>query len=332
MHRVLERQIKRALGTFNPADIAPGWMELLKVVSETYEHADEDRQLSSRSLDLSSREFAEINRRLRMEHEIIEQKVKERTEELTKANERLTELDKLKTEFISVAAHQLRTPLTAIKWTLDALFEESGEALSVHQRSLLFKAQENNERMLHLIGEMLVVTRIESGKMQFTPAFTHIDALIESVLLDFAGQAQVRHMQLSYQPPADTLPMAYIDAEKIRAVIQNLIENAFNYTKDHGTITVTATAEGSEIRVCVKDDGIGIPKQQQSGLFNKFFRADNAAKVKTDGSGLGLFVAKRIIERHHGTIGFESSEKGGTTFYFTVPSEAMKLGDGSSVY
>ncbi len=287
--------------------------------------------LESEKLLVLSREelekrVLEATRALQSEKDGMEQKVMERTQELKQrvaelktANERLTELDKIKTEFISVAAHQLRTPLSAVKWTLSLLIDENSENLSAGQRSLLLKGYESNERMIRLIDEMLVVTRIESGKMQFNFSFIHIEDLIDSVLLDFAGQVHVRAMHLVFERSGAPLPHVNADPEKLRAVIQNLIENALNYTKDGGTVTLSARLENNFVRVQVKDSGIGIPLHQQAGIFNKFFRADNASKAKTDGSGLGLFVAKNIVDKHGGQIGFESAEGVGSTFHFTIP-------------
>ncbi|MBI4086966.1 HAMP domain-containing histidine kinase [Candidatus Kaiserbacteria bacterium] len=325
MHHVLGRQIRKVWGETLPA--SPELAAFLRIVSDTYDDYDRDRELLERSFDISSKEFLELNNRvltllqeLRIEKEGVEQRIIERTKELTTANERLRELDKVKTEFISVAAHQLRTPLSAVKWTLSLLIDEHAENLTSQQKSLLMKGYESNERTINLINKMLVVTRIESGKMQYELQQIHIEDLIDTVLLDFVGEVETRHATLSFKRPIEQLPYIEADPEKIRAVIQNFVENALYYTGTGGVVTVSAVQDGDSIRVSVEDNGIGIPAGQQLGIFNKFFRADNAAKVKTDGSGLGLFVAKNIIDRHGGTIGFHSKEHVGTTFYFTLPT------------
>lgn len=311
MHHLLERQLKKSL-VAHTLRSAPELEAFLAVVSDTYDSYDQDRALLEHSFDISSKEFLEL-------HHSIERKVVERTQELTLANERLRELDKVKTEFISVAAHQLRTPLSAIKWTLSLLIDENSENLTAEQRSLLLKGYESNERTITLINKMLVVTRIESGKIVYEPALIHIEDVIDAALLDFAGYVKAHHLQLEFQKPLQPLPYIYADAEAIRSVVQNLVENALYYTKDGGTVTLSVTRENDFIKASVQDNGIGIPVHQQSGIFNKFFRADNAAKAKTDGSGLGLFVAKSIIAKHGGEIGFASTEHVGTTFYFTLP-------------
>lgn len=248
----------------------------------------------------------------------LESEVAKRTEELTLANERLTELDKAKSEFISVAAHQLRTPLSAIKWTLSLLDENSGN-LTPEQRSLLLKGYESNERIINLVNEMLIVTRIEAGKVQYNFSLIHLEDMIDSVLLDFTGQAHARNITLVFEKPTTPFPYVNVDPDKIRDTIQNLIENAIRYTRDSGQVTISMKNENNFIKVCVKDDGIGIPAHQQSSIFNKFFRADNAVKTQTTGSGLGLFIARSIVNTHGGQMGFESTEGEGTTFYFTIP-------------
>ncbi len=325
MHHLLERQYKKIFKNGNI--VTQQLQSFIDTISNTYENNDTDRELLEHSFTISSKEFNELNLKvlkllkdLEIEKKSVEQKVIERTEELTIANSRLMELDKVKSEFISVAAHQLRTPLSAIKWTLSLLIDEENANLTTEQKSLLMKGYESNERIIRLINEMLVVTRIESGKMSYNFSFIHIEDLIDSCLQDFTGQAKDRNISINFREPAKKLPYINIDPEKIRAVIQNLIENSLFYTKDGGHIEVGAEESGKFIRVSVKDNGIGIPENQRSGVFNKFFRAENALKARTDGSGLGLFVAKSIVDKHNGEIGFENNKDGeGTTFYFTLP-------------
>lgn len=323
MHHTLERQLKKR---FSDKFHSPEFEAFLKVVSDTYDNYDKDRKLLERSFDISSKEFLELNNKvlklleeLKIEKESIEQKVVERTKELTLANERLMQLDKVKTEFISVAAHQLRTPLSAIKWTLSLLIDENSNNLTSEQKSALLKGYESNERMINLVNEMLVVTRIESGKIQYKFSLIRLEDLIDSVIIDFTWQARLKNISLVFEKPEKEPRYVKADSEKIRAVIQNLIENALNYTTSGKAITISIKQEGNFVKVFVKDNGIGIPTSQQSSIFNKFFRADNAIKTKTDGSGLGLFIAKSIVDIHKGQIGFESEEGKGSTFYFAIP-------------
>lgn len=345
MHHLLERQLKKYVDA--KVQIPQECMQLLEAVSATYEGYDQDRRLLDHSFDISSKEFSELHTKvltllseLQAEKESVENKVVERTHELhqkveelnasnqllsqqeallTEANTRLLELDKVKSEFISVAAHQLRTPLSAIKWALSLMCDDSSENLTIDQRSLILKAYASTERTINLINKMLVVTRIESGKLEYELALVHIEHVIESVILDFAGYVAQHQVTLHFEPPQEVLPPVKIDSEKIRAVLQNLIENALSYTKAGGSVVVRARHEDDRIMVSVSDTGIGIPEHQKTAIFTKFFRADNALKAKTDGTGLGLFVAKNIIDKHGGTIAFESKEGEGTTFYFSLP-------------
>lgn len=329
MHHLLERQYKKSFK--NGEKPSPELDNFLKTISTTYDNNDSDRAMLEHSFALSSKEFSELNakilkllKELEIEKKGVEQKVVERTHELMIANERLTELDKVKTEFISVAAHQLRTPLSAIKWIFSLLIEENSENLTAEQRSLLMKGYESNERIIRLINEMLVVTRIESGKMSYNFSFIHIEDIIENCLDDFKHEAKERRIDIRFIEPENKLPYINIDPEKIRTVLQNLIENAVYYTKDGGKVVVSVIHDEGHIKVFVKDDGIGIPEKQKIGIFNKFFRAANALKIRTNGSGLGLFVAKSIIQKHGGEMGFESKEGQGTTFFFTIPCTKIK--------
>lgn len=264
-------------------------------------------------------------------NEELEKRVADRTKELESANQRLRELDKVKTEFISVAAHQFRTPLAAIKWTLSTVLEGKTDNLDSEQKALLMKGYESTDRLIHLINQMLTVTRIESGKLQYQYVPIHIEDLIDSVLLDFVGFSQEAGVEVVFHKPESSLPYIQADPEKIRSVVQNLVENSFQYTRQGGKIELWTSQDDKNITVFVKDNGIGIPEKQQSGIFNKFFRAENAAKERADGSGLGLFVIKKVIESHGGTVGFESQENVGTTFFFSLPIAAEQAAISESV-
>ena len=284
----------------------------------------EMERLTFMSREELERKIRERTGELKNFNEELEKRVTERTTELEEANKRLRELDKVKTEFISVAAHQFRTPLAAIKWTLSTVLEGDADNLTAEQKTLLMKGYESTDRVIRLINQMLVVTRIESGKIQYEYAPIHIENLIDSVLLDFTGHAQEVEVEIIFHKPETQLPYIQADPEKIRSVVQNLVENALQYTRKGGQVELSARQEGESIMVFVKDNGIGIPKKQQSGIFNKFFRAENASKERTDGSGLGLFVIKKIVENHGGSVGFDSEENVGTTFYFSLPIAAAQ--------
>lgn len=245
--------------------------------------------------------------------------------ELTEQNEKYSELDKQKSEFVSTVSHQLRTPLSAIKWTLDILLkgETKGE-LTVEQRALLMKAYESNERIINLIRDMLGIDRMESGMYGFSYTDINIIDLITNILAEFETQIQRRKLSVTLKKDED-IPKIPVDPQKMRAVLQNLIENAMKYTREGGYVNVEVHKDGTDkIKITVEDNGIGVPVEQQKDLFKRFFRAANAKAVDPEGSGLGLFIVKTIVEKHGGTMNFESVEGKGTKFMFTLPLQRPK--------
>lgn len=240
--------------------------------------------------------------------------------DLTKQNERFNQLDKDKSEFVSTVSHQLRTPLSAIKWTLDTLLKsEDLGPMSVEQRALLMKAYEYNERIINLIRDMLGVDRIESGTFGFSFIDINIVDLVNNIVEEVESQAQRRNIKIVVNK-TDNLPKISVDPQKMRAVFQNLIENSLKYTRSGGQITVDfRPLDTDKMSVTVSDNGIGIPKDQQANIFNRFFRAENAKALDPEGSGLGLFIVKTIVNRHNGDMTFESEEGKGTTFHIVLP-------------
>ncbi|MDZ4296575.1 MAG: sensor histidine kinase [Patescibacteria group bacterium] len=239
--------------------------------------------------------------------------------ELTRANARLEELDVIKSEFVSVAAHQLRTPLAGIRWSLVALAEEESGTLNPEQSKIVSNALKVTVHMVELINALLSVARIEEGRFGFDFALVAFPPLLEQAVQRFQEAARGKGIQLTFRLPKTPLPPLSLDAEKIAIVVDNLIDNAIKYTPPGGSVTIAATKEKTTVRLVVQDTGIGIPKDQLHRIFNKFFRADNALLFQTSGNGLGLYVVENIVKRHHGTITVESVEGGGTTFSLTFP-------------
>ncbi len=236
--------------------------------------------------------------------------------ELREENQKITALDKERSEFVSTVAHQLRTPLSAIKWTLDILLKEDDGTLSSEQKALVMKAYESNERIINLIKDMLGVDRIESGGLGFSFFEINLLDLVNNILAEFKTQIEIKGIRLQVNEQAG-MPKVSVDPQKMRAVLQNLIENAIKYTTK--SITIDIKTEGSFALITVADDGIGIPKEQHGDIFKRFFRAENAMKRDPEGSGLGLFIVRSIVQRHGGTITFESVEGQNTKFVFTLP-------------
>lgn len=228
-------------------------------------------------------------------------------------------VEKMKTEFVSLSAHQLRTPLAAIKWTLKMLLDEDLGKITKQQRGFIEKTYTSNERMISLINELLNITKIEEGRYIVKTSSNDIVAIINSVIDIYKEESKKKNINIDFQKPKEKIPKIKIDVEKIQLCIQNLIDNAIRYSDPGGNIRISVKLIGNKIELMVQDNGLGIPRNQQERIFSKFFRASNVVKKDVDGSGLGLFIVKNIIEAHRGKIWFESEENKGTTFYFTLP-------------
>ena len=239
--------------------------------------------------------------------------------ELTGANEKLTQLDTMKSEIISVVAHQLRTPLSAIKWTFKILLDEDAGPIAPEQRELLNKGFESNERMIILINDMLAVNRLESGKIKYVFVPLQFEQLVQEMLTSLLTLATQKNIRLDYVTPKVALPKIKVDPDKMRDVLQNLIDNAIKYTREAGVVTIGVEMQGEELHFWVTDNGIGIPEEEKDRIFSRFFRANNAVHAHTDGSGLGLFIAASVVKRHGGKIWFESVINTGTTFHVLLP-------------
>ena len=241
--------------------------------------------------------------------------------ELSRANEKLREVDELKSNFISVVAHQLRTPLSGIKWTLNMLLSGDMGEMNNDQKTFLMKGYESNNRMIALVNDMLSTDRLQSNKVHF--GFRHIGLvnLLDNVLFEVSSNASKKEISIKFKNKLEGLPQAYVDPDSMRAVFQNLLENAIKYTIKGGTIWIDIQDRKEFLEISISDDGIGIPADQQKNIFEKFFRARNAAKYETDGTGLGLYIAKTVVEKNGGRIWFDSTEGKGTVFRFTTPTK-----------
>ena len=228
-------------------------------------------------------------------------------------------IERMKTEFVSISAHQLRTPLSAIKWTLKMLLDEDLGKITSEQREFIQKTYASNERMIALINDLLSVTRIEEGRYLYRPVLSDIEAIIRFVINSYKEEAAKRNISLKIKKTKEKLPKILLDVEKIKLAVQNIVDNAIKYTSSGGKVTATLKYDKKEVTVSIEDTGVGVPKDQQERIFTKFFRGVNVIRMETDGSGLGLFIAKNIIEAHGGRIWFKSKENEGTTFWFSLP-------------
>jgi len=181
--------------------------------------------------------------------------------ELSRANEKLQKVDEIKSNFISIVAHQLRTPLSGIKWTLSMLLGGDMGELNNDQKTFLMKSFESNARMITLVNDMLVADGIQSGRVHYGFKHTDIVDLMDNVLFEVSPQANKRNIKIEYKNKFENLPQAYVDPETMRAVLQNLLENAIKYTKDNGKIEIDVKKENDHLLVSIADNGIGIPKE-----------------------------------------------------------------------
>jgi PAS domain S-box-containing protein len=228
-------------------------------------------------------------------------------------------LDNLKVEFISVAAHQMRTPLAAIKWAFEILLSSDDEKIVPELKKIVENGFESTNRVLKIVNNFLDVDAAETVNSDYVFAPVNVQKVIEDVFSGVEIAAREKDVELIFENQNQVLPYVQADQERLGMIMQNLIENALKYTIEEGTITVKAEARPRDLLISVSDQGIGIPAVEQKNIFSKFFRAENAKKTQTDGNGLGLHTTRRLVERHGGTIWFESVEGEGTTFYFTIP-------------
>lgn len=270
---------------------------------------------------LSVQEVKELNATL-------QQRIDEATKELRASNAQLQRLDEAKDEFVSMASHQLRTPLTSVKGYIDMVLEGDAGKISDMQKHLLGEAFTSSERMVHLINDFLNVSRLQTGKFMIDRRQVDFATIVEQEVDGLRTTAKQRQLELAYKIPAN-FPVLYIDEGKMRQVVMNFIDNAIYYSKEDTTIHVSLTADDSLVTLTVKDTGIGVPQDEQDQLFTKFYRASNARKQRPDGTGVGLYLAKKVVVAHGGSMVFESVLGKGSTFGFTLPTKALSVAPAS---
>lgn len=246
-------------------------------------------------------------------------------EKLIKQNLELRQVDSLKTEFLSVASHQFKSPLTAIKVSLDLLGQTTpDQPLTIEQRGLIRQAVNTNQEMIKLVSNLLNVSRIEQGRFQPKPVPTDIVPLLRNLVEQSAEIAQQNQVKLLYQFATPEL-WVNIDPVILKEAMQNLIDNAINYNRRPGEVRLATRTVGDQHQIIVSDTGHGIPPSDMNNLFSKFYRGQNARSLRPDGSGLGLFLVKEAIESFYGTIQCQSELEKGTTFIISLPVMPTKV-------
>ncbi len=253
----------------------------------------------------------------------LQHKVEAATKELRSTNEKLRALDETKDEFISMASHQLRTPLTSVKGYMSMVLDGDAGKISGTQRKLLQQSFVSSQRMVYLIADLLNVSRLKTGKFVIDSVPTNLADVIEGEISQLVEAAKERSLELIYHKPKN-FPILMLDETKIRQVIMNFVDNAIYYTPSGGHISVNLNEREDTIEFTVVDDGLGVPKTEQHHLFSKFYRAGNAKKARPDGTGLGLFMAKKVIVAQGGAIIFKSQEGKGSTFGFSFGKAKLK--------
>ncbi|MDP2910547.1 MAG: ATP-binding protein [bacterium] len=228
-------------------------------------------------------------------------------------------VEKMKSEFVSLTAHQLRTPLSAMKWAMRMILDEELGKINREQRDFLQNNYNSNEKMIHLINDLLNVTRIEEGRFLYQLVPADIEQITKEAVKFNKESAKKRKIKLEFEKPVQKIPKFMMDADKIKMALENLIDNGLRYNRKGGCVKVFLEKVEDKVKISIEDNGLGIPENQYPRIFTKFFRGANVIKTDTEGSGLGLYIAKNIIEAHRGKIWFESEINKGTTFYFQIP-------------
>lgn len=244
--------------------------------------------------------------------------------QLQTSNKKLKALDETKDEFISMASHQLRTPLTSVKGYISMVLEGDVGAITDQQKQLLDQAFLSSQRMVYLISDLLNVSRLRTGKFVIEAKPVNLPDVVKGELQQIQEMAQSRKLTFTFEPP-EHFPTLNLDETKIRQVIMNFADNALYYTPAGGEVGIALKETPQSVEFLVTDNGIGVPKSEQHHLFTKFYRAPNAQKARPDGTGLGLYMAQKIITAQGGAIIFNSEEGKGSTFGFSFPRAKLEV-------
>jgi signal transduction histidine kinase len=244
--------------------------------------------------------------------------------QLRVSNNKLRELDEAKDDFVSMASHQLRTPLTSVKGYVSMVLEGDAGKINEAQRKLLTQSYYSSQRMVYLIADLLNVSRLRTGKFVINNAPVNLANLVEEEIMQLKETAANRNLKLTYDKPKN-FPELMLDETKIRQIVMNFSDNAIYYTPAGGHINIKLLDLEKTVEMRVEDNGIGVPRSERAHLFTKFYRAGNARQARPDGTGLGLFMAKKVIIAQGGALIFETKEGKGSTFGFVFSKHKMAV-------
>lgn len=248
----------------------------------------------------------------------LQHKVEVATIKLRQQNKKLVQADELKDDFLSIASHQMRTPISTILGYTSILNSGDAGKMSKDQEKFSKIVESSTKRLAYLINDFLTVSRLKSGKFSIEKIETDLKVALKEEVVDLEHQFESKNVKLNVHIDGH-VPMMRADEQKLRQVMMNLMDNALHYTPSGGKVEVTMKMDGKQVCFEVKDNGIGVPKAEQAKLFSKMFRAGNAQKMRPDGTGLGLYLAKKVVLGHGGHIIFNSKEGEGSTFGFKLP-------------
>jgi len=256
------------------------------------------------------------------------------------------ELSQAKTDFVTIASHQLRTPLSIIKWYIDFLLNGDAGNVNSEQKKYLEEVYLSNERLIELVNALLDVSRIDLGTFSIEPEPCDLVLMADQAIQKHS--AEISRKKIKFKRKYDRLPIMNLDPRLTRIVFENILSNAIKYTPESGMVELVIKKTDKNILIKISDSGYGIPKEQQPKIFTKLFRADNVRKIESVGTGLGLYIVKAVVEKSGGKIWFQSpslelllsdgqkesdipidKRNAGTTFFITIPLEGMKKKTGT---
>jgi signal transduction histidine kinase len=317
--RAFNQMASRLKGSYEnlEAEVERRTFELQNRVQELDKTA---KMLVRRDLELNqTRE--QLQNRL-SELNIIAKRLVRRDFELFEANETLRKIDEAKSRFVSIAAHQLRTPISAIKWTIHMAMDNDFGKIPKTAKDALGIAAVSIERLVELIGRLLNVASIEEGRFVYNFSEIQIEDVCKNVFKESTNIAKRLGISLKVFLPQNPLPLVYADFDNLIIVVQNLVDNALRYTQKRGSVEIIVVSDSQTqglAKISIKDNGMGIPKYQRGLVGQKFFRGDNVVRKQISGTGLGLYIISKILEKHGTKLEFESEEGKGSTFFFTLP-------------